>query len=296
MTRPSALVRFVALAVGLIIAGCQSGGEGSASPSTGGSAAASEVSVTAPTSLVKAGTVTDCVDIEYPPMEYFPSTSVTDPNQAIGFDVDAARAVAKAWGLPLEVRNVSFAGLIPDLTAGRCDIVWTALYVTEKRLAVADAVPYMATGWVLMVPKGNPKAIKSPDDLCGKTISIQTGGQVETESAAQSKKCTAAGKQAITIQGYPKVADELQQIVVGRVDAVWETDSAISDFLLKHPDRYEVAYAFPKADSYGVYLQKNKADLKTALAVALKALKTSGRLAALCKQYQIDPVVLDAIK
>jgi len=75
VTRPSALVRFVALAVGLIIAGCQSGGEGSASPSTGGSAAASEVSVTAPTSLVKAGTVTDCVDIEYPPMEYFPSTS-----------------------------------------------------------------------------------------------------------------------------------------------------------------------------------------------------------------------------
>ncbi len=296
MTRPSAIVRFVALAVGLIIAGCQSGGAGSASPSTGGSAAASEVSVTAPTSLVKAGTVTDCVDIEYPPMEYFPSTSVTDPNKAIGFDVDAARAVAKAWGLQIEVRNVSFAGLIPDLTAGRCDIVWTALYVTQKRLAQADAVPYMATGWELMVPKGNPKNIKSPDDLCGKTISIQTGGQVETESAAQSKKCTDGGKQAITIQGYPKVADELQQIVVGRVDAVWETDSAISDFLLKHPDQYEVAYPFPKADSYGVYLQKNKADLKTALGDALKALKASGKLAALCKQYQIDPVVLDAIK
>src|SRR5437763_5226698 len=294
--RPSALVRFAALAVGLIIAGGQSGGEGSASPSTGGSAAASEVSVTAPTSLAKAGTVTDCVDIEYPPMEYFPSTSVTDPNQAIGFDVDAARAVAKAWGLPLEVRNVSFAGLIPDLTAGRCDIVWTALYVTEKRLAVADAVPYMATGWVLMVPKGNPKAIKSPDDLCGKTISIQTGGQVETESAAQSKKCTAAGKQAITSQGSPKVADELQRIVVGRVDAVWETDSAISDFLLKHPDRYEVAYAFPKTDTYGIYFQKNKPDLKTALTAALKAVKDAGSLANLCKQYQIDPVVLDAIK
>ena len=296
MTRPSALAQFVALAVGLIIAGCQSGGAGSGSPSTAGGAAASQVSVQAPTSLAKAGTVTDCVDIEYPPMEYFPSTSVTDPNQAIGFDVDAARAVAKAWGLQLEVRNVSFAGLIPDLTAGRCDIVWTALYVTPARLAQADAVPYMATGWVIMVPKGNPKNIKSPDDLCGKTISIQTGGQVEIQSAAQNKKCSDANKGAINIQGYPKVADELQQMVVGRVDAVWETDSAVSDFMLKHANQYEVGYAFPKTDTYGVYFQKNKADLKTALSAALKALKDSGSLGKLCQQYQIDPVVLDAIK
>ena len=292
-------------AIALFVAACGGGGASTA-PSAGGStapasqapgsAAPTTEAIAPPTSLVTAGKLTDCVDIEYPPMEYFPSTSVTDPNQAIGFDVDAARAVAKAWGLQLEVRNVSFAGLIPDLIAGRCDIVWTALYVTEKRLAQADAVPYMATGWVVMVPKGNPKNIKSPDDLCGKTISIQTGGQVEVQSAAQSKKCTDGGKQAINIQGYPKVADELQQIVVGRVDAVWETDSAVSDFMLKHANQYEVGYAFPKTDTYGVYFQKNKADLKTALSAALKALKDSGSLGKLCQQYQIDPVVLDAIK
>ena len=296
MTRPSAFGRFVALAAGsLIIAGCQSGG-GAGSASTSASAGASQVSVQAPTSLIKAGTLTDCVDIEYPPMEYFPSTSETDPNKAIGFDVDGARAVAKAFGLQLDVRNVAFNGLIPDLTTGRCDIVWTALYITTARTAKADAVPYMATGWDLMVPTDNPKNIASPDDLCGKTISIQTGGQVEIESKAQSKKCTDAGKQAINIQGYPKVADELQQIVVGRVDAVWETDSAISDFLLKHPNQYKVAYAFPKSDTYGIYFQKNKPDLKTALTAALKAVKDAGSLANLCKQYQIDPVVLDAIK
>jgi polar amino acid transport system substrate-binding protein len=294
--RRSAVTRFVIMAVVLVIAGCQSGGGGSAAPTSAGSAGASEVSVQAPTSLIKADTVTDCVDIEYPPMEFFSSTAVTDPNQATGFDVEAARAVAKAWGLKIEIRNVSFDGLIPDLTAGRCDIVWTALFVSQKRLAVADAVPYMATGWVIMVPSGNPKNIKSPDDLCGKTISIQTGGLVEQQSAAQNKKCVDAGKEAIKIQGYPKVADELQQIVVGRVDAVWETDSAVSDFLLKHPNQYEVGYTFPKTDAYGVYLQKNKPDLKTAIADALKALKAAGTLTSLCQKYQIDPVVLDAIK
>jgi polar amino acid transport system substrate-binding protein len=229
-------------------------------------------------------------------MEYFPSTSVTDPNQAIGFDVDAARAVANAFGLKLSVRNVAFDGLIPDLTAGRCDIVWTALYVSTKRTAVADAVPYMATGWVIMVPNGNPKGIASPDDLCGKTISIQSGGLVEQAAKDQSKKCTDGGKAAIAIQGYPKVADELQQIVVGRVDAVWETDSAVSDFMLKNAGKYQVAYAFPRTDTYGVYLQKNKPDLQAGLTQAIKALKDNGTLAALCQHYQIDPAVLEAIK
>src|SRR2546425_5602061 len=242
MKRPVMVMPSVLLGLALVLAGC-----GGTSTSSGTS---SKVSVTPPTSLIKSGTLTDCVDIEYSPMEFFSSASVTDPNQAVGFDVEGARAVAKAFGLQLQIKNTGFDALIPDLTAGRWDILWAALLGLPERLAVADAVPYMATGWVVMVPKGNPKNIKSPDDLCGKTISIQTGGQVEVQSAAQSKKCTDAGKGAITIQGYPKVADELQQIVVGRVDAVWETDSAISDFLLKHPNQYEVGYAFPKTDSY----------------------------------------------
>jgi len=229
-------------------------------------------------------------------MEFFSSASVTDPNQAVGFDVEGARAVAKAFGLQLQIKNTGFDALIPDLTAGRCDIVWTALFVSAKRLAVADAVPYMATGHVVMVPKGNPKNIKTLDDLCGKKVSIQTGGVVEQRINAQNKACTDAGKPAIQIAGYPKVADEFQQIVVGRVDAVWETDTAVSDWMIKYPDKYQVGYAAPKTDSYGIYFQKNKPDLKTALSAALKALKGDGTLSTLAKKYQMDPVVLDVIK
>jgi polar amino acid transport system substrate-binding protein len=262
--------------------------------STSGSSA--KASVTPPTSLLKAGTITDCVDIEYSPMEYFESASVTDPNKAIGFDVEGARAMARAFGLTLDIKNTGFDALIPDLSAGRCDIVWTALFISEKRLKVADAVPYMATGHVVMVPKGNPKNIKTLDDLCGKKVSIQTGGVVEQRVNAQSKACTDAGKPAIQISGYPKVADEFQQIVVGRVDAVWETDTAVSDWMLKYPGKYEVGYAAPKTDSYGIYYQKGKSDMQTALSAALKALKNDGTLPNLAKKYQMDPVVLDVIK
>jgi polar amino acid transport system substrate-binding protein len=254
------------------------------------------VAIAAPTGLIAAGKLTDCVDIEYSPMEFFPSADVTDPNQAVGFDVDAAKAVADAFGLDLSVYSSKFDTLIPDLQAGRCDIVWSALYLSDKRLQVADGVGYMKTGHVLMVPAGNPKGISGPDSLCGLTISIQSGGLVETRSADASKACETAGKKPITIQKYAKVSDELQQIVLGRVDAVWETDSAVADFMLKNPDTYDIAYSFPRDDTYAIYYTKGNKSLGDALTAALKALKDFGTLADIANTYQLDEGTLEAIK
>lgn len=291
-------------AVAMIAAACTGGGGATTAPSTTAGATApastapevSPVTIPAPTGLITAGKLTDCVDIEYSPMEFFPSADVTDPNLAIGFDVDAARAVADAFGLDLAVYSSKFDTLIPDLQAGRCDIVWSALYLSAERQKVADGVGYMKTGHVLMVPDGNPKNIDAPETLCGLTIAIQSGGLVETRSADAGKACTDAGKAAITIQKYAKVADELQQIVLGRVDAVWETDSAVADFMLKNPDKYEVAYSFPRDDTYAVYYTKGNTSLGDALTAALKALKANGALGEIANTYQLDAGTLEAIQ
>ena len=299
------ITRWAALAAtSVVIAACgPSGASGAPTGTPGGPASAAvtaapsgtPVLIAPPTSLISPGKLVDCVDIEYPPMEFFPSADVTDPNEAVGFDVDGAKAVADRLGLEIEIRNTAFDALIPDLGAGRCDIVWSALYRSDDRLKVADAVPYMSTGHVVMVKAGNAAGISSEEDLCGMTISIQSGGLVETDSALASKKCTDAGKPAINIQGYKLVSDELQQLVLGRVEAVWETDTAVSDWILKHPGEYEVAFAFPFNKVYAVYYSKGKADIGTAIEAALVALKADGTLAALAQQYQIDAATLDAI-
>ncbi len=229
-------------------------------------------------------------------MEYFPSADVTDPNEAVGFDIDAAKAVAAKLGLEIEIRNTAFNALIPDLQAGRCDIVWTALYVNETRLEVADAVPYMATGQVVMVKAGNAVGIHAEGDLCGKTVSVQGAGLVEERIDAASDACETAGKAAINKQAYEKVADEFQQIVLGRVDAVWETDTGVSNFLLEHPGEYEVAYALPRDDNYGVYYTKGAADLGTALQAAIDALNADGTLPGIAETYEMDPAILEVIK
>jgi polar amino acid transport system substrate-binding protein len=289
------------LACATIAAACtNTGAPASTSPSAAATPAPSIASVApsasgiaAPTSLIKPGELSDCVDIEYSPMEFF---KPDDPNTPVGFDVESYQAVAKKLGLTEKIVNTAFDGLIPALQAGRCDIVWTALYINETRLKVADATPYFSTSQVVMVPAGNPKGIKSEADLCGKAVSIQGAGLVEERINAANKKCTDGGGQAIKIQAYPKVADEYQQIVIGRVDAVWEIDTSVADFRLKNPGKYDVAYALPAGDKYGIYYGKGKADVGAALSAALKALKDDGTLAGLATKYNLDPVNLDAIQ
>ena len=293
---------FLALAVtAIVLAACRQGGSGSPSQAESNAPesvapSASVLAITPPSSLITAGQLVDCVDIEYPPLEYFPSADVTDANAAIGFDVDSAKAAAAAMGLEITIRNTGFDALIPDLTNGRCDIVWSGLFISDERLAVADATPYMKTGHVLMVTTGNPDGIHTALDLCGKTISIQTGGLVETVSAEASKACTDAGKEPIDIQGYAKVADEFQQIVLGRVDAVWETQEAVADWMTRNPDKYEVAFVASQDKTYGIYYQKGKSDIGDAFAEALRALKADGTLATIATDYNLDPATLDAIE
>lgn len=289
----------VLAAAALVLAACQGAGASpSVAPSTApASVAPSASQIPAPTSLITAGKLVDCVDIEYPPLEYFQSADVTDPNAAIGFDVDAAKAVAAKLGLTITIRNTGFDALIPDLTTGgRCDIVWSGLFISDARTAVADAVPYMKTGHVVMVPTGNPKGIKSATDLCGKTISIQTGGLVETVANQASADCTTAGKPVINILGNAKVADEFQQIVIGRVDAIWETQEAVADYMTRNPGKYEVAFVASQDKTYGIYYTKGKTDIGDAFSAALRALKSDGTLGTIATKYNLDPKTLDAIQ
>src|SRR3954470_6678037 len=166
----STVKRLAALLVcGSFVIGCSAGAPATASPAASAqppaasapasaSVAPSPSGIAAPTSLIKPGELSNCVDIEYSPMEFF---DAADPTKPVGFDVESYQAVVKKLGLTEKIVNTGFDGLIPALVAKRCDIVWTALYINETRTQKADAVPYFKSSHQVMVPAGNPKGIKS---------------------------------------------------------------------------------------------------------------------------------------
>jgi polar amino acid transport system substrate-binding protein len=70
----------------------------------------------------------------------------------------------------------------------------------------------------------------------------------------------------------------------------------VSDWILNHKGEYEVAYALPRDDNYGVYYGKGKTDMGTAIQAALDALKADGSLKALATKYAMDPAILEPVK
>ena len=243
--------------------------------------------------LVTKGTLINCIDPEYPPMEYY---SKGTSGKIIGFDAEASAALAKELKLKIKQLATSFDGLIPALTAGRCDMVWTALYLSNKRLAVADGVPYLETGPGVVVAKGNPKKITDISfSMCGTRIAVQGASANEALVQAQDKVCRDTGKKPIALSSYPKVAETVAALFNGKVDGIVETDVACGDIVNKNKKKFEVAKGYFLGDvSFAAYVQKGSA-LTPVVKKAVQKLMDNGTLAKIAKKYNLDPEKLTTV-
>mgnify|MGYP003346463758 CR=1 FL=1 len=65
--------------------------------------------------------------------------------------------------------------------AGQIDVMWDTLLYTPERAKRLDFVVYMGAATSVMVPKGNPKALNSIDDLCGLKVVAGLGTTQEAQ-------------------------------------------------------------------------------------------------------------------
>lgn len=239
----------------------------------------------APSGLLDSAKFKVCTDVEFPPMEFFEDGS-KDP---IGFDIDSAKAVATKWGVTPEFQNMGFDGLMPALQAKRCDAVWSAMYVNDDRLKVADAVEYFATSYGVLSLKGNPQGIKTTDDLSGKRVAVAAGTETLSYLQDLNKKFASEGKTEMQISPYPKFTEEVAAVKSGKADVAIELDLAIADAARNNADTFEyVAGVFPEKNSMVVYLPKGSA-LKGSLEETWKSLANDGSIATIAKNYGLLP-------
>jgi polar amino acid transport system substrate-binding protein len=174
--------------------------------------------------------------------------------------------------------------------------VWTALYLSNKRLAVADGVPYLETGPGVVVAKGNPKKISDISfSMCGTRIAVQGASANEGLVKAQDKVCQDTGKKGIAISSYPKVAETVAALLNGKVDGIVETDVACGDIVNKNAKKLEVAKGYFLGDvSFAAYIQKGS-DLTPVVKKAVEKLISNGTIAKIAKKYNLDPEKLTTV-
>ncbi|MCR8669601.1 transporter substrate-binding domain-containing protein [Agrococcus sp. HG114] len=281
--KKSLLVIGAAAATITLLAGCSAG---SAAPEASGSAGG-DASSNAPEGLVNPGQLSACIDPEYAPLEYYANGS---DGEIIGFDADGIRALADHWGVETNMVVTSFDGLMPGLQSGTCDMIFGGLYITEERLAVADASPVMNAGSAILAKPELAPELTEPADLCGLTVAVQAASSNELE--LQSINETECGDDPMTIQSYPKTAETVLAVVNGLADALTETNVAAAYMETQNEGRLAVADVFPTDTVFGVFTQKGS-PVSAAVAEGLRALHDDGTLASIAEEYNLDADIVD---
>lgn len=107
-------------------------------------------------------------DQNYPPYEY-----IDENGQPAGWNIDLIKAVAEAEGLNISIRLGPWDEVRYGLETGQVDILAGMYYSPERARMVNFSSPHMVVSHAIFTRKGS--AIRSPDDLKGKTILVQRG-------------------------------------------------------------------------------------------------------------------------
>ena len=237
-------------------------------------------------------TIKIAIDPTAPPYE------TRDPNnfdKLIGFDPAMIEAVMACVGLKYEYNAGAWSGLLPSVIAGQNDIMWSSLYYTPERAQQVDYVVFMQAGTGAVVQAGNPKNIKSMDDVCGLRAAAGLGTVEEAAFRDQSQKCTMANKAEVNIITYPDLPGGTRLIQNDRADILL-TDLALSDQLAHdNPALFQRAFAIMTGFKMGTAMKKGRDDLLNALFDAIKMMQANGTEKRILSDSGMDPaLMLDA--
>ena len=211
-------------------------------------------------------------DATFPPFE---QTSTS--GEKSGFDIDLVNALAAKIGIKkLEFRQVPFGQLVPGLQANHIDMAASAIYITDERKKVVDFTEPYFTGGLSVMLKPDDNAIKKPEDLEGKRISVQVG----TKSVDYLKQRFPKAELVIA-----QTNDQMfQALPSGRADVV-VTGYPAARYYIKTHGGAKLAPFLLTNEVYGYAVRKEDKDLLAALNAALDDLKKDGTVKRLSEKW-----------
>jgi len=224
-------------------------------------------------------------DGESPPYSY---RDPKDFKNLLGLDADLARETFACAGVKIEFVTGGWSGLLPAVIAGQTDMMWDTLYYTPKRAEQVDFVTYLTAATGALVAKGNPKAIKAMEDVCGKRATAGLGTVEEVSFRELSKKCEKDGKKEISLVTYPDMPGGTRLIASDRADVMTTDLNMVNSFIKSNPTTFERGFMIISDYKIAVGYTKGNKDLGQALLDGLTALKESGKMKEIFEKYNVD--------
>jgi polar amino acid transport system substrate-binding protein len=261
----------VVVSLALLLGAC---GDDKDDTDTGsGSTSTVEGKATAPEGLVSSNELTACSDTPYEPFEF----EGTDGEQT-GYDIDLLRDIAADANLTLEVKDLPFDGILGSLAAGDCDVVASAVTITDERKQQVDfSDPYFDADQSLLVNAADKGDYAELEDLAGKRIGVQSG--TTGEAYANEHKPDGA-----TVVSFEDADAMFAAMTSGDVVALLQ-DFPVNAYRAQKDDTFTVTERFPTGEQYGYAVAKGKAAIVTFLNDGLQRLKDDGRFDGVFAKY-----------
>ena len=278
-------ISLVVLASAAVLAGGCGGSNDKATPTGTAAGAGTDTAAAAlvPAAIKTKGTLTVAADATYPPNESIAS----DGHTVVGMDADLAKALATALGLKARVVNATFDSIIPGLASHKYDLGMSSFTDTKERERTVDFVTYFTAGTAFYEKAQGGPAIGGLADLCGQKVAVEKGTTQAADTAAQSKKCTAAGKPAVGLLVFPDQNGANLAISSGRAE-VGMADSPVAAYQVKRSGGQFKLVGSPYGTApYGIAIPKDSGMAQPVLA-AMKALIADGRYATILKRWGVQ--------
>jgi polar amino acid transport system substrate-binding protein len=284
--RRSALAVLSLVAAGaLTLSACASNNEsGNSTPSsaaqTTGVTKDDSIAALLPDKIKSSGKLIVAVNVPYAPNEFKDSSG-----KIVGFDVDLMNATATVMGLTVEYREADFDKIVPAVEGGTYDVGMSSFTDNKTREKTVDFVTYFNAGTQWAEPSG--KTV-DPDNACGLKVAVQSTTVQDTDDLpARSKKCTDAGKPAITKLKYDRQDDATTALVLGKVDAM-AADSPVTAYAVKQSGgKIALAGSIYDAAPYGWAVAKGS-PLAQAMQKAVQKLMDDGTYKSICESWNVQ--------
>ena len=248
----------------VLVAACTSTGNGG----SGSKTAAGGVE------LVKAGQLTTCTHLPYPPFQ-----SEID-GKVQGFDVSMIDLVAKNLGVKQQILDTPLENFKTGafLNSGECDLAAAGMTITAERKKNVDfSDPYFDATQALLVDKN--AGITSLADAKAKKVKL--GAQAQTTGEDYAKK-----------QGFDPVSFESSDAVLnglrtGQVKAVVIDYPVVQGWLKDKANAaaFELADNINTGEQYGFTVRKGNTKLLAAINKAIKDAKADGTYKKLYEKW-----------
>ncbi|MER5389989.1 ABC transporter substrate-binding protein [Saccharopolyspora sp. NPDC002686] len=225
--------------------------------------------------LVKAGQLTTCTHLPYPPFQF------EKDNEVVGFDVSMIDLVAAQLGVQQVIVDKPFETIKTgaDLNAGVCDIAATGMTISEARKKNLDfSDPYFNATQALLVRKG--VAATSIEDVKAHHLKVGSQSSTTGEEYAHSHD--------VDSQSFESSDAELNALRTGQVDAVIQ-DYPVVQHWLKDPanaEKFQLAANLETGERYGFAVKKDgNPQLLQMINKAIEQAKQDGTYEKLYEQW-----------